>query len=68
MIQDEIDQMSTDERIRTMEYLWKSMLREPGQLPSPDWHEDILKARQERIASGKARFLSLEELKKMKSG
>lgn|GEM_PF-137645 len=59
----EISKMSVLERLQTMEELWDSLIREPVLIKSPKWHEEILSARKERIESGNADFISLEELK-----
>ncbi len=59
----EISKMSVLERLQTMEALWDSLTREPTGINSPKWHENILSDRREKIESGNANFISLEELK-----
>ena len=59
----EISKMSVLERLETMEALWDSLTREPVGIKSPKWHEEILSDRKEKIESGDADFISLEELK-----
>ncbi len=59
----EISKMSVLERLQTMEALWDSLTREPTEIKSPEWHEEILSDRKEKIASGKANFITLEALK-----
>ena len=59
----EISKMSVLERLETMEALWDSLTREPAGIKSPKWHEEILSDRKEKIESGNADFISLEELK-----
>ncbi|SHE23408.1 addiction module protein [methanotrophic endosymbiont of Bathymodiolus puteoserpentis (Logatchev)] len=59
----EISKMSVLERLQTMEALWDSLTREPTGVNSPKWHENILSDRREKIESGNANFISLEELK-----
>jgi len=59
----EISEMSVFERLETMEALWDSLTREPIGIKSPKWHEGILSDRKEKIESGSANFISLEELK-----
>ncbi|KAF3984547.1 MAG: addiction module protein [Methylococcales symbiont of Hymedesmia sp. n. MRB-2018] len=59
----EISNMSVIERLQTMEALWDSLTREPTGIKSPKWHEEILFDRKEKIESGHANFISLEELK-----
>lgn len=55
--------MSTTKRLQIMEALWDSFLYEDGEIESPKWHEKILEERKGNIANGKAKFISLEELK-----
>lgn len=59
----DIKKMSTTERLQTMEALWDSLLYENGEIESPEWHEKILEKRKAKIKSGKAKFISLSELK-----
>ena len=59
----EISKMSVIERLQTMEALWDSLTHETTGIKSPQWHEEILSERKEKIESGKANFISLEELK-----
>ena len=64
---DEISKMSIQDRIQTMEQLWDSLLHDRESPFSPDWHENVLTERRRRIESGEAKFLSLDDLKKLKS-
>jgi putative addiction module component (TIGR02574 family) len=59
----DIEKMSTAERLQAMEALWDSLLYENGQIESPHWHENILEKRKAKINSGKAKFISISELK-----
>ncbi len=59
----EISKMSVLERLEAMEALWDSLTREPVEISSPKWHEEILSDRKEKIESGDADFISLEALK-----
>lgn len=59
----EISKMSLQERLQTMEALWDSLTHESIEIKSPEWHEDILLERKEKIKNGKASFISLDELK-----
>ena len=60
----EIQKMSPVERLSAMEALWDAMCHEEKEPTSPDWHGDLLEARRARIASGEAKFVSLDEAKK----
>lgn len=57
----DIKNKSTAERLQIMEELWDTFIYE--EIESPKWHEKILKDRKTKIANGKAKFLSLKELK-----
>jgi putative addiction module component (TIGR02574 family) len=59
----DIKKMSMAERLKTMEALWDSLLYENEQIESPEWHEKIVVKRKAKIKSGKAKFISLSELK-----
>jgi putative addiction module component (TIGR02574 family) len=60
----EIDKMSTAERLRVMELLWRSMAREPERVESPTWHKKILARRLAKVEAGKGEFLTLAQLKR----
>lgn len=64
---DEIQKMTINQRILVMEQIWTSLI-EGHQVPeSPLWHKSVLESRRERIDSGEAKFLSIDELKRLKS-
>jgi putative addiction module component (TIGR02574 family) len=57
----EIEKMSLEEKLETMELLWKSISQQPDQVPSPRWHGEVISERLAEIESGKAKFFSVEE-------
>jgi putative addiction module component (TIGR02574 family) len=59
----EIEQMSLEERLQTMELLWASLARTPDAVPSPDWHGEVLAARMAKIERGEGKFLTITQLK-----
>jgi len=59
----EIDKMSVVDRLRAIEQLWDSMSKNDIDVPSPEWHGDVLNDRRRRAEAGEARFLTLQELK-----
>ena len=67
MIIDEIKKMTTRQRIHMMEQIWDTLLDEDNTPESPQWHNKILENRKKKIESGKAKFLSIDELKRLKS-
>jgi len=58
-----IKKMSKTKRLQAMEALWDSLIYDNGDIETPDWHEEILEERKNKISSGKAKFISLSELK-----
>ena len=60
----EVEQMSNQERIETMELIWDIMCRDEENIASPAWHGEVLKKRRDRIESGEAKFYSLNEVRK----
>ena len=44
-----LKEMTTAEKIRTMELLWENLCQNSCDLLSPAWHEEILKARSQQI-------------------
>ena len=59
----QIEKMSTSERLQAMEQLWEALCRESPDVPSPDWHGDVLADRKARAEGGEAKFLTLEQLR-----
>ena len=58
-----LDQMTTEEKLRAMEALWADLSRQEAEVPSPAWHEAVLKEREERIKSGQEAFMDWETAK-----
>jgi len=59
----DIKKMSKTIRLQAMEALWDSLIYENGEIDTPNWHEKILEERKNKISNGKAKFISLSELK-----
>jgi hypothetical protein len=47
MISIPLDKMSLAEKLEAMEAIWADLSRNPSQVPVPDWHREVLKARRE---------------------
>ena len=58
-----LHEMTTADKLSVMERLWDDLCREPENLPSPAWHEEVLADRQRQIEEGKAKFISLDEFR-----
>jgi hypothetical protein len=59
-----LDQMTVEEKLRAIEEIWQDLSRNPEDVPSPEWHRDVLREREERLRSGLTEFIDLDELKK----
>lgn len=62
-IESQLDQMTTDEKLRTMELLWDDLCR-TSDFTSPGWHKSVLEEREKRLKEGKEEILDWEESKK----
>jgi hypothetical protein len=63
LIQAGIQKMSISKRMGTMDKLWVSIFDSAADVPSPDWHKEILENRAKEIKDGKAEWMTLEELR-----
>jgi len=60
----QLDRMTLEEKLRTMEALWDDLCRHEDQIQSPPWHEEILREREKRVQSGQETFIDWEAAKK----
>ena len=58
-----LNKMSQREKLAAMETLWEDLSRTPEAIESPTWHKEVLEARQQRVAEGKARYTDWEAAK-----
>ncbi len=59
----EIKTMSREEQLLTMEMLWDELCHRDQEPESPEWHKDVLNARQAKIAEGHAEYLTIDQVK-----
>ncbi|HUS90444.1 MAG TPA: addiction module protein [Phycisphaerae bacterium] len=59
-----LNDMTTSDKLEVMEQLWDDLCRTPEQVPSPDWHAEVLSGRQQRVDEGKATFTDLADAEK----
>lgn len=59
-----LDKMTIAEKLQAMEALWADLSRDSAQVPSPSWHHDVLREREQKVAGGKEKFLDWETAKK----
>ena len=58
-----LDQMSVEEKLQTMETISARLSANPKAIESPAWHEEELRGRETRVASGEAKFVDWEKAK-----
>ena len=58
-----INEMSVQEKLTTIEQLWDSLIGNDSNVSAPQWHADVLAARESRVRSGESRFVPLDEMK-----
>jgi len=59
-----IDSMSISEKLQVIELVWDSIRRSSDDVPSPDWHVELLKERSQRLASGEATVSNWEDARR----
>lgn len=60
----QLEQMTTEEKLRAMEEIWADLTRSQDDFESPAWHETVLKEREEGVKAGHETFIDWEEAKK----
>ncbi|MGV3484891.1 MAG: addiction module protein [Planctomycetaceae bacterium] len=60
----QLDTLSVAEKLALMERLWADLSRCPMDIPSPDWHGDVLAARLTAAREGKTTFVDWEDAKR----
>lgn len=58
-----LHEMSLPQKLELMEALWDELSRNPVDLPSPEWHQEILDERRRRVQSGEEAFSDWEAAK-----
>ena len=58
-----LDKMTLSEKLRAMEDIWSDLSRNAEALPSPEWHRDVLQARELRIAENSSHYTDWNQAK-----
>ncbi len=58
-----LDKMTTAEKLRLIEDIWADLSRQPENIPSPSWHEEVLMGREDKVKEGAAVFSDWAEAK-----
>ena len=51
-----LDRMTSADKLRALDEIWADLSRGADELQSPPWHEDVLQAREQRVADGSSTF------------
>jgi putative addiction module component (TIGR02574 family) len=58
-----LSKLTLAQKLDLMEAIWDDLAKQEKTLESPQWHEEILKDREEALAAGKASISDWEEAK-----
>ena len=61
----ELGKLTREEKLRAMEELWSDLTRNQDNYPSPEWHADMLREREEALKTGRDEFVPWEEAKRL---
>ena len=61
-----LEEMTIQERLQLLDRIWNSFLSHKDELPSPDWHKDVLEKRRKNLSEGKERRLDWKGAKNWK--
>ena len=59
-----IEKLSVAEKLELMERLWDDLSRRPEDVPSPQWHGDVLAERIAAVREGRTDFVTWDDAKK----
>ena len=59
-----LEEMSLPDKLQLLETLWNDISRSPEKLPSPDWHQEVLEERRQRVLSGEETLSDWEAAKR----
>lgn len=61
----DIGRLTRIEKLRAMEELWSDLTQTADSYPSPDWHADVLRERDNALKTGRDEFVSWAEAKRI---
>ena len=60
----ELEKMSIEEKMQTMEMIWDDLCHGSGKIKSPDWHKEVLADREQALIDKTDEFIDWETAKK----
>lgn len=61
----DMGRLTRTEKLRAMEELWEDLSRPEDEYPSPPWHGDVLREREEALQAGKDEFIPWENARQI---
>ena len=58
-----LEKMTLEEKLKLLEELWSDLLSHEDEVPSPQWHKDILEKREEKVKKGQETMLDWNDAK-----
>jgi hypothetical protein len=59
-----IDNLTVIQKLNLMERLWVDLSRNPSDVPSPEWHGDVLVKRRQLVEKAEIEFVDWSDAKK----
>jgi putative addiction module component (TIGR02574 family) len=59
-----LEKMTVAEKLALMERLWADLSRQPEDVPSPQWHGDVLAQRMAAVREGRTDFVNWDDAKR----
>ncbi len=59
----EVHQLPLSEKLQIMEAIWEDLRSQAEAFPVPDWHKDLLDARQKAVEEGREEILDWDTVK-----
>ncbi len=59
-----LKQMSIEQKIQLIETIWDDLCKRTDNIPSPNWHKDILDEREQKLKIGEDEFINWNIAKK----
>ena len=59
-----LESLSVAEKLALMERLWDDLSRRPEDVPSPQWHGDVLAERIAAVRDGRTDFVNWDDAKR----
>ena len=59
-----LDKMTVADKLALMERLWEDLSRQPENVPSPEWHGDVLAQRMAAVRDGRTDFVDWDDAKR----